>query len=56
MYEDATRDLLRRKVVAVDDVIVFLGGTELKVGSSNTLKLHRVTADEARRARRRAPR
>ena len=52
MYEDATRDLLRRKVVAVDDVIVFLGGTELKVGSSNTLKLHRVTANEARRARR----
>ena len=52
MTDDAIRDLLRRKLVAVDDVVVFLGGTALEAGTSNLLKLHRVGADDARRAAR----
>jgi pyruvate kinase len=53
MFDDATRDLLRRDLVRPGDAIVFLGGAALTQGSSNTLKIHVVTPDDARRARRR---
>jgi pyruvate kinase len=53
MFDDATRDLLRRDLVRPDDAIVFLGDAALTQSSSNTLKIHVVTPDDARRARRR---
>ena len=48
MFGAASGELLRRSLLAPGDVVVFLGGTALKRGSSNTLKVHRLTARDAR--------
>jgi pyruvate kinase len=47
----ASAELLRRSLLAPGDVVVFLGGTSLKRGSSNTLKLHRLAVRDGPAAR-----
>jgi pyruvate kinase len=51
MTSDATRELLRRSYVAPGDVVVYLGGTALERGSSNTLKVRRLSERDRRGAR-----
>jgi pyruvate kinase len=48
MFGDASRELLADALVRPGDVLVFVGGTALKRGSSNTLKVHRLTKGDGR--------
>jgi pyruvate kinase len=48
MFGDASRELLRNGCVQPGDVVVFVGGAALQRGSSNTLKVHRLTTRDAR--------
>jgi pyruvate kinase len=53
MFADASRELTRRGRLRRGDVVVFVGGTALTEGSSNTLKLQVLGARD--RAQRRRP-